>query len=163
MSFLVGLLLFAFQGAPLSAQEVQPVEPALVLTIQARVLSEGQSELWSANISRTTVPGKPVGVQLQGSNVLVQVSFTPYHAEDGSFMLLAQGQIGVEMPGKGLQYQYTVDSIPVSLGELIYFFPLGNAENASKSLDQAIIEMLVALNPYTQDTPNEEESPDDES
>jgi hypothetical protein len=122
-------------------------ERAVVLDIVARVVEENQQEVWNATNSKVTLPGRPVGLRLVGENIVVAVQFTPYFRNDGNNVLVAQGQIWVNVPNEGIRYQTTMQTIPMKFGEQIYFFPLGSV----KSPDEAHIEIRLALHPYVKD------------
>jgi hypothetical protein len=122
-------------------------ERAVVLDIVARVVEENQQEVWNATNSKVTLSGRPVGLRLVGENVVVAVQFTPYFRSDGNNILVAQGQIWVNVPNEGIRYQTTLQTIPIRFGEQIYFFPLGSV----KSSNEAHIEIRLALHPYRQD------------
>lgn len=125
-------------------------ERAVILDIVARVVEENQQEVWNASNSKVTIPGKPVGLRLVGENIVVAVQFTPYFRNDGNSVLVAQGQIWVNIPNEGIRYQTTMQTIPIKFGEQIYFFPLGSA-NSPK---EAHIEIRLVLHPYTMDQNN---------
>jgi hypothetical protein len=127
----------------------------LQLSIKAKVLDDNSTVIWSDEYTRNTLPGRAVGLQLQGSNLVVQVSFTVYLADGVSdtvgqdtarsnYTLLAQGQIGIEEPNKVVQYRYAAQSIPVRAGEGVYFFPIGNDFTQTN----AVIELLISIRPY---------------
>lgn len=153
-----GLLFFAV-GAAVPAQEpsLEDLFPglrqrAVVLNIVARVIEQDQQESWNVSDSRVTIPGRPVGMKLVGANIVVMIQFTPYIWQNGSNVLIVQGQIWLDIPNEGLQYQTTLKTIPLEFGEEIYFFPLGQGN----SLDKTHIEIQVALNPYP--LPSEEDA-----
>ncbi|MFP3089112.1 hypothetical protein LQZ21_02155 [Treponema sp. TIM-1] len=125
-------------------------EQAVVLDIVARVVEENQQEVWNATNSKVTIPGRPVGLRLVGENIVVAVQFTPYFRNDGNNVLVAQGQIWINVPNEGIRYQTTMQTIPMKFGEQIYFFPLGSR----KSLNEAHIEIRLALHPYVKDQKN---------
>jgi hypothetical protein len=149
----VGSLLLLTANTVVSAQEsfLEDILPgmkdrALILKIVARVLDE-QGEVWNSNNAKVTIPGRPVGVKLVGENLIVLVQFTPYFRRDGEgLIIVAQGQIWVDIPNVGIHYQTTVQSIALEFGEPVYFFPLG----AVVSPAEASIEIKLELNPYTE-------------
>jgi hypothetical protein len=94
-----------------------------------------------------------VGLKLVGANVVVAVQFTPYFRSNGNNVLVAQGQIWINVPDKGMSYQTTMQTIPMEFGELIYFFPLGSME----SPDHSTIEIELVLHPYIEETPPADE------
>jgi len=118
---------------------------ALVIDIEARVLEKKEVVIWEENTKKITFPGNPVGIKLVGSNLVVAVQFTPFVRREGQSVLVAQGQIWIEDPDKGLCYYTSIQTIPMVFGEPIYFFPLGS----SQQLD-ASIEIILTVNPNTQ-------------
>jgi hypothetical protein len=128
-----------------SLEEMLPglKDRAVVFDITARVIEQNQIEVWNSTESRVTIPGRPVGLKLLGSNIVVAVQFTPYLRRKHN-VLVAQGQIWANVPGEGIRYQTTMQKIPLDFDEPIYFFPLGQANNA----DDARIEIMLVLRPY---------------
>jgi hypothetical protein len=149
---LFGSLLFLAVNAAVTPQEpgLEELIPALkdravVLDIVSRVVEQNQQEVWISENSRLTIHGRPVALKLVGANVVVAVQFTPYFRRKGPSILVAQGQIWVNIPNEGIRYQTTIQTIPVEFGEPIYFFPLGPAD----SQDEARIEIQLELRPYS--------------
>jgi hypothetical protein len=112
---------------------------ALVLDIEARVLENEQEVIWNETHRRFTIPGSPVGLRLVGANIVVVVQFTPFIRRHGN-VLVAQGQIWVDDPEKGICYYTSIQTVPMVFGEPIYFFPLG-----SQQLDSSI-EISITVN-----------------
>jgi hypothetical protein len=138
------------QGSAADAAPMPPlaVERAVVLSVTAKILGADEKQIWSDNYSRTTLPGRTVSLQLQGRNLVAQVSFTVYPADqDSDYTLLAQGQIGIETARSGVQYRYAAQAIPVKAGEGVYFFPIGDDISQSN----AVIELLISITPYKGD------------
>jgi hypothetical protein len=149
---LIGGLLFLAAGAPVSGQESPPDslipglrERAVVLNIVARIVERDQEEIWNSNNSKVTILGRPVSLKLIGENIVVYAQFTPYRQENGRSLLVAQGQIWINVPDEGVHYQTTLQSIPMEFGEQIYFFPLGKVSSGN----EAYIEIQLELRPYT--------------
>jgi hypothetical protein len=149
---LVGGLLFLAANAAVMPQEpsLEELLPglkdrAVILDIVSRVVEQNQEEVWNSVNSRVTIPGRPVGLRLVGANVVVAVQFTPYFRRKGHSVLVAQGQIWVNVPNEGIRYLTTIQTIPIEFGEPIYFFPLGPAD----SRGDARIEIRLELRPYT--------------
>ncbi|MDR1108856.1 MAG: hypothetical protein LBL19_07465 [Spirochaetaceae bacterium] len=158
--FLLGAHTFIFPQASSTLEEMLPGlrEQAVVLDIVARVVEKNQQEVWNASNSKVTIPGKPVGLRLVGENIVVAVQFTPYFRNDGNNVLVAQGQIWVNVPNKGIHYQTTMQTIPIKFGEQIYFFPLGSVNSPSESH----IEIQLALHPYVMEQNSNPDSDDRE-
>jgi hypothetical protein len=117
---------------------------ALVLEINARVVERDETVVWNESHQKTTLPGRPVGIKLVGSNLVVVAQFTPYVRRGVQKFLVAQGQIWMEVPGQGIRYYTAMQTIPLKFGEPIYFFPLG----PQGAEDTARIEVMLTLYPY---------------
>lgn len=141
----LGALVFLFLATNIHAQEIMPGlrERAIVLDITTRV-AENEQELWNATNTRVTLPGKPVGIKLLGGNVVMEIQFTPYLRDKGRNVLVAQGQIWINIPEEGMHYKTTMQTIPLDFGEHIYFFPLGSASVSNNPH----IELLIVLKRY---------------
>ncbi|MDR1870056.1 MAG: hypothetical protein LBQ82_08735 [Treponema sp.] len=113
---------------------------AVVLDIDARVLEQKNEVVWSETHRKLTIPGNPVGIKLVGSNLVVAVQFTPFISRRGN-VLVAQGQIWIDDPEKGMCYYTSIQTIPLVFGEPIYFFPLGPQQINSS------IEIILTVNP----------------
>jgi hypothetical protein len=150
----LGTLLAAAAGAvfaqELSLEELVPAlkGQAVKMAIVARVVEQNQEEVWNSPVnSKVTISGQPVGMKLVGNNIVVAVQFTPYRQRTGRNILVAQGQIWIDVPNQGIRYQTTMETIPLEYGEQIYFFPLGSGENPNEPR----IEIQVEINPYSED------------
>jgi hypothetical protein len=148
-----GGLLFLAANIAVSAQEsalenLMPGlrERALVLNIVARIVEQDQEEIWNSINSKVTIPGRPVSLKLIGENIVVYAQFTPYRQENGKSILVAQGQIWINIPNEGMHYQTTLQTIPMEYGEQIYFFPLGRVSSGN----EARIEIQLELHPYVE-------------
>ena len=116
----------------------------VVMDIDARVLGEEKAIVWNETHRKTAIPGSPVGIKLVGSNVVVEVQFTPFIRRQGGSVLVAQGQIWYNEPGKGISYYTSIQTIPLEFGEQIYFFPLGKSNQFNSS-----IEIVITVNRNT--------------
>ena len=142
--------------AGLYAQELRLDElPALrerAMVIQITTTVEGSNhESWNAFSSKVTIPGRPVGIKLVGDNIVIAVQFTPY-LRQGKFALVAQSQIWINIPEKGMSYKTDTHSIPVDLGEPILYLPLG----ADTSPDNPHIELVLTMYRYGEEPVTEE-------
>jgi hypothetical protein len=106
------------------------------------VIDQKQEVLWNKSEQRTAIPGNPVVVKMVGSNVVVAVQFTAFIRRHGQNVLVAQGQIWINDPNKGMSYYTSIQTIPLEYGEPIYFFPLGSSQQLDSS-----IEMVITVNP----------------
>ncbi|MDR2793425.1 MAG: hypothetical protein LBB61_07150 [Treponema sp.] len=156
-------ILFFTAGAAVWAQSFEDVLPnfqdrALVLDITARVVEKKSHEVWNASSSKITIPGRAVGVKLLGANVIVAIQFTPYVTWEGDTVLVAQGQIWINIPDRGVQYQTTLQTIPIRFGEQVSFLPLG----APPSNEDAYIELVVNLSPYKAPNDTGDQGPEED-
>ncbi|MDR0497395.1 MAG: hypothetical protein LBH42_07260 [Treponema sp.] len=146
---LLGILFFMV-GTTLSAQEssLEQVpglrERAVVMRIISRIVEQNQEVVWDEENTQLTIPGRPVGIKLVGSDLVVAVQFTPFLRPDGRHLLVAQGQIWINIPNQGISYHTTMQTIPLEFREQVYFFPLGSM----RAPDEARIEIQLALEPY---------------
>ena len=147
--FLKGFLLLATSiGAQETLLEELPElrERAVIVHIVSRIVEQNQQVVWSSENSRVTLPGRPVGLNLVGTNVAVAVQFTPVLRTRGQHMLVAQGQIWANVPGEGMRYHTTIQTIPLEFNEQIFFFPLGSMQSIG---DDALIEIQLIIEPYS--------------
>lgn len=155
---LLALLLIAHS---LGAEDLEDilqllVDKAIQVEITARVTADGRETVWNMELSRLTVSGKAVSIRLDGSNIVVIAEFTPYREEDGTYLLVAQGETLVTTPeGEIVRYRPTVKSMPVNVGEAVLFFPLGTSkldlEVGPEDVRSMNIELEVRIAPYTED------------
>jgi hypothetical protein len=158
---LVSVFCIFAASAAVSAQESRtssagitqgPIRRALIININARVLEE-QTVIWNETHQKITIPGSPVGIQLVGSNVVVSVQFTPFVRRRGDNVLVAQGQIWITDPDRGVSYYTSIQTIPMEFDEPIHFFPLGASQQLSSS-----IEIILTVSLYSGPGVNAEEA-----
>jgi len=117
---------------------------AVVMNIDARILDNGEI-VWNETNQKTTIPGRPVEIKLIGENLVVVVRFTFIRNQSGGQKLLvAQGQVWMADPGKGIRYQTSVQTIPVEFDETVCYFPLGPFKPEAGS---SSIEVMLTLRP----------------
>jgi len=122
----------------------------LILDIEAKAL-ENEEVIWEQSNQRITIPGTPVGIRLVGSNIIVAVQFTPFIRRSESVMV-AQGQIWISDPEKGVCYYTSIQTFPMEFDEPIYFFPLGAPPQSNSS-----IEIKLTVKPYKETAITENE------
>ncbi len=125
------------------------MDEVLRINIVARILPS--DERWDFNVeeSRLTIPGRPVVVQFVGDNIIINAILTPYLKEDGRIILVAQGQVWITEPQaeKSVRYSSSFESLPISFGEKIFFFPLGVPQDATQS-DVFSIALEIEIVPF---------------
>ncbi|GHV84858.1 hypothetical protein AGMMS50230_04660 [Spirochaetia bacterium] len=152
---LTALLIFRTALGVLGAQEPLLDElpalrdKAMVLQITTKI-AENSQEVWNAYNSKVTIPGRPVSIKLVGENLIVAIQFTPY-IRDGKYALVAQSQIWINIPEKGMSYKTSTHSLPMDFGEPILFFPLGS--NSAAALGNPHIELLLTMYRYGEEPP----------
>jgi hypothetical protein len=125
------------------------IDRALQLNITAKVLPPGQTPAWNSQNHKVTLPGRSVAVRLVGQNLRVDVVFTPYQEENGHLLLVAQGQVWLsEASAKKTKYMTSFQSVPVSWGEKVLFFPLGFSTEELTRDDTFSIQLEVEILPY---------------
>jgi hypothetical protein len=160
MRRLLILLLFAFCVGSLGAQQNDLarffenedldslIDKALQLHITAKVLPYDQQPVWNSESKKVTIPGRSVAVRLVGDNIRIDVVFTPYQEESGTLLLVAQGQVWFsEAPDSKTTYLTTIQSVPVSWGEKVLFFPLGFSKHF-EGRSTFNIQLEVEIFPY---------------
>ena len=133
-------------------------ERAMVIQITTTV-AENSQELWNAFNSKVTIPGRPVGIKLVGGNLIIAVQFTPY-LRQGKYALVAQSQIWIDIPGRGMSYKTNTCSFPlkhsdtIDLGESILYFPLGSDTTS----ENPHIELVLTMYRYGEEPAVEEKT-----
>lgn len=121
---------------------------ALVLDITARVTEDGREAVWNMELTEVTISGRAVQIELDGGDLILHVQFTPYERED-TLVLVAQGQawLGGGEPEE-VTYRSAYESIPVSLGEPVLFFPLGTGHDALDNENVLNVELEIIVESY---------------
>ena len=130
---------------------------AVVLEINARVIEQNQddptappAEVWSESYQKTAFHETPVEIRLVSTNLVVVAQFTPI-LRRSMRTLEARGQIWIDVPGEGIRYHTTTQTITIEFNEPIYFFPLGQLTDqnpASGEHNSATIEIMIILHPF---------------
>ena len=139
-------------------------EGVLNMHIQAQIIdvggaSDSMNVLWETRRTRQTTIGRAVHIRLQGSNVLLNVRFTPYVDPNGNLMIICQSEIWVMKPGTSqISYRTSIEALPVEFDEPLYFFPLGvdNALNVGEGDEQQfniVLEVLLDSDMTNAETP----------
>ena len=148
-AILLGGLLVLACKANLTAQSLGELpglrERTVVMRIVSRIVEQNSVISWDSENTQETISGRPVGLKLAGSNLVVAVQFTPFLRSSGRHTLVAQCQVWVNIPDEGISYYTTMQTIPMEFEEQVLFFPLGSmrAEN------EPHIEIQLVLEPYS--------------
>jgi len=129
-------------------------DEALHVSIDARVVEDGERTIWNMELTRVTISGRSVQVRLDGDNIIVRARFTPYRNNE-SLLLVAQGQTWLKVAGSDeLRYETAFETVPIELGETVVFYPLGQ-ENVTMDVDTKRygtinLELEITVVPYFQ-------------
>ncbi|HUJ74202.1 MAG TPA: hypothetical protein VL359_05055 [bacterium] len=112
----------------------QLLSTAMTVSINARIVppdptADAAAPLWNAESTKLTIPGRSIRVRLEGDKVRIYLICTPYVQEDGTVLLLAQGQVWFSATtDKESTYSGTYYAIPMTYGTPVFFYPLGVSE-----------------------------------
>jgi len=160
---IAGILLLAITASA-GAIEIDDIlqavlDQALTVRIVARVTEDGRETVHNYELTQVTISGRAVRLRLEGGNLTIVAEFTPYETEDRSILLIAEGQIWLTTPGNEVvQYRTSLKSIPLELGERVFFYPLGrsaldidldDANGSGTEEGRLNIELEVQVEPYS--------------
>jgi hypothetical protein len=130
---------------------------ALTLNIEARIRGAEDATVWNMELSRVTISGKAVRVRLDGENIVVEAVFTPYRARGDNLLLLAEGTTWIDN-GQTTKEATTFRSLPIRLGESVFFYPLGDEPlHVDIETEQGVLdlELEIQVVPYSEHTNNQ--------
>ena len=134
---------FAFAQSSDDEKVYPVVEELYEIEVLLSLEQSNQLSIWYSKRSEETYLGQPVNVQIYGSNLRIDASFTPYKMKNEGLILVAQGQIWLSSNSNHpAQYVSTYRSMPISSGEKIFFYPLG-ISNEIKG--EVIVKLQVGL------------------
>ncbi len=110
---------------------------AVVLKVEAEMNIPEQG-LWSGEISKITLPGRAVLFTLEGKTLKLKTSLTPYLQEDGSYLLIAQGQMWYKEDNTA-QYKTVFKSLKIHPNEALFYYPLGISATGDYIIELEII------------------------
>lgn len=127
--------------------------PAMVAAIQSTSLSAQNSKsdqhsssdkdsgpAWEAPILRDVRLASPLGIKIQGEQIVAVIVFMPIELVKQNLTMLVQNQVFARNPDSSIQMNTSVHTIRVPLGTLFYYYPLGGD---SKQGAPVAIEILV--------------------
>lgn len=146
LSLISGLAAQA-QSEPLHSTLEELASRAYRVNIIASVISGDSETVWNMELTEVTISGRAVRVELAGSNITVSAQFTPFREDDGSILLVAEGQTVVRHSNDDPESYEIVDSMPIDLGEPVLFFPLGLSLEG-ESEETLSIRLEIRIVPY---------------
>ena len=129
----------------------QLLSTAMTVSINARIVPPDPSAntdapLWNAESTKLTIPGRSIRVRLEGDGVLIYLICTPYAQEDGTVLLLAQGQVWLSaQTDKESKYSGTYYAIPMTYGTPVFFYPLGVSDTDTQQKGYFNIEVEIRI------------------
>lgn len=112
-----------------------------------RIYDSGEVSSWEMEVAKYTISGRKVSLRLEGRNLIVIADITPYINNEDEILLVAQGQVWVDEPGEELvKYSSTMKSLPIKLGDKVYFYPLGISQEYDSEM--FILELEIQILPY---------------
>jgi hypothetical protein len=102
-----------------------------------------QAPTWTSKSLRYTMSGSPVAIRLAGDDLVVVVQVTPYDHGATGLLVVAQGQVWRRKQDGQLDYRSVFESLYVSWGEHVLFYPLGRQSDGA-----APISLEIAVERY---------------
>lgn len=95
--------------------------PEMVRGLQAKSADVN----WGEPLAKSLPFAAPLEVRLVGKNVVALIQIVPIALHAEIVDLIVQGQVWVKMPDDSLSYKTTLQSLSLTLGSRLFFYPLG--------------------------------------
>ena len=115
----------------------------LVVSLATRIREKEHQTVWHMENTKVTASGQAINLKMSGHNLVIFAEITPYMKDDKSILLVAKGEVFIANKEAGTKYYSTLKSLPVDLGEKVFFFPLGMAVDAEQNVYYIELEILV--------------------
>ena len=106
----------------------------------AQPLDKDALPAWDEPILRDVSLTSPLGIKIQGDQLIAMIVFMPVELVKKDLTMLVQNQIWSKSPDNSIQMNTSVHTIRVPLGALFYYYPLGGD---NKQGAPVAIEILV--------------------
>ncbi len=146
------ILLFAGCSNPLFSDDLGDIlhllqDNVFSVNVIGRIYDSGNVSSWEMEVAKYTISGRKVSLRLEGNELTVIADITPYTDEEDGILLVAQGQVWIETPEEEtVKYTSAMKSLPIKLGDKVYFYPLGITENYDAEM--FILELEIQVLPY---------------
>jgi hypothetical protein len=100
--------------------------------------SASRTPTWTSTSLRYTMSGAPTAIRLAGDDLVVIIQVTPYDHGSSGLVLVAQGQVWRRSAEGGINYRNAFESLSVTWGEKVFFFPLGLRPDGSAAMSLEI-------------------------
>lgn len=114
---------FSSESGSLASIPPALIGEALTVSILASVSKPSEAPTWEARDIKYTIPGSSVSVKMIGKETAIVITITPYKDKKGGLLLVVQGQVWYKDGEAGVGYRSTVDTLTVSFGERVLFYP----------------------------------------
>lgn len=115
----------------------------LVVSLSTRIIESEDETVWHIENSEITQSGQSVYLKMTGENLVVFAQITPYIQDDETLLLVAKGEVFISSIEEGTKYYSTLKSLPITLGEKVFFFPLGMAVDSERNLYYIELEIEI--------------------
>jgi len=106
----------------------------------AQPLDKDAVPAWDEPILRDVSLTSPLGIKIQGDQLIAMIVFMPVELAKKDLTMLVQNQVRSKSPDNSIQMNTSVHTIRVPLGALFYYYPLGGD---NKQGAPVAIEILV--------------------
>ena len=114
------------------------------IRLNIRVFDDERQVLVNSSWDSVTVSGKPVNINVKGSNLNLTAILILYRVDETTVMLLAHGKVLLKPVGSsGGKYYSTVNTLPLKIGEKALFFPLGLIDEKMENISSCVLEIEV--------------------
>lgn len=149
----VAIILFCFFSVfTLFAEDLSDVlhllkDNVFAVNVIGRIYDSGEVSSWEMEVAKYTISGRKVSLRLEGDELVVIADITPYMDEEDGVLLVAQGQVWIKSPGEEVvKYSSAMKSLPIKLGDKVYFYPLGISRDYDAEM--FILELEIQVLPY---------------
>ena len=106
--------------------------------------SSKQQELLRQKISKVTIPGRQIEIDLSGFESRMSVNLTLYPSGEKKLILLARCETWIAG-----NYEISISSMPVSLKDKILYFPLGRPGDGEPAKNNSVeVMMQIDIMPF---------------
>ena len=114
------------------------------INLSLRIYDDENTAIVNSSWTRITMSGKPVTINIKGSNLQLGAILIPYQVDENSVLLLAHGKVIIKpVDSSEGKYYSTVNSLPLKLGEKALFFPLGLLDEKMENISSCVLEIEV--------------------
>ena len=132
------------------------LKQAVSIFINSKIIRPEEGINWESEITKVTVPGRPVTLMFEGENIKLYIELTPFRVDNGSYLLAALSSLWIENDD-GAQFKSSYKRIELNNDELILFYPLGRATQEALTGGSIYLELGIKIIPYIHDREEQSE------